>query len=61
MDSNASTPTGPATNGIPMLPIQPPSLNNSYGALFIGMCICIFYYHLVSNYFNPIALMDDTW
>ncbi|EIW53510.1 uncharacterized protein TRAVEDRAFT_52638 [Trametes versicolor FP-101664 SS1] len=100
MATNASTPT---TNDIP---IQLPSLSDSFGALFIGMCICIFlsgltlhqayryfrlypqdqkwlkvmvlfiwvsetlhtimiihvcYYHLVTNYFNPVSLGDVTW
>ncbi|KAI9056805.1 hypothetical protein FKP32DRAFT_1585067 [Trametes sanguinea] len=92
---------------IPSLPTQIPSLGDTYGALFIGMCLSILlygvtahqvyryfrlypkdqilmksivrtlvvvvetlhtimpihicYYHLVSNYFNPIALLTDTW
>ncbi|KAL1939396.1 hypothetical protein VTO73DRAFT_9952 [Trametes versicolor] len=46
MDFNASTPTDPAANGNPMLAIKPLSLNDSFGALFIGMCICILLYGL---------------
>ncbi|OSC98537.1 hypothetical protein PYCCODRAFT_1447422 [Trametes coccinea BRFM310] len=79
------------------LPTQIPSLSDTYGALFIGMCLSILlygvtvhqvyryfrlypkdriamkattlhtimpihicYYHLVTNYFNPGALLTDT-
>ncbi|CDO74302.1 hypothetical protein BN946_scf184839.g7 [Trametes cinnabarina] len=31
---------------LPSLPIQIPSLSDTYGALFIGMCISIFLYGL---------------
>ncbi|KAI0759573.1 hypothetical protein BD413DRAFT_271539 [Trametes elegans] len=37
---------GGSAQGVPSLPIQLPSLGDTYGALFIGMCFCILLYGL---------------
>ncbi|KAI0648833.1 hypothetical protein C8Q79DRAFT_1007415 [Trametes meyenii] len=106
MSTNTSMSPTSSTGGLLPLPSQLPSLDDTYGALFIGMCVCILlygltlhqtyryfrlypddrkwlkvfvlailiietghtamtahlcYHYLVTNYFNPSALLSPSW